>query len=272
MTALDVKGSGFGHDWSWLIGLCLSVAVHIGPGVLLWSAMSEDVDSALFGAIDVELPALALVAPSGETDPAATAEIERAATPAPEPEEPEKVEPPEEPPVAQQPVQPPVAEPQPIEAPTPPPEVAHASIPEPEEMPKSRVEPVQQPQPANDRRQRKHKEQAKSSRRGGERTAALNGSAGLRASGGGGGEADLANFKGRVRARVASRARAARERGIVVVRFIVTAGGGATGIGIVRGASPSLNNAALRAVSGGFPPIPPGLPRAISFTVPISFQ
>ena len=74
------------------------------------------------------------------------------------------------------------------------------------------------------------------------------------------GRAALSNFKGRVRARVAGRARAARGRGTVVVRFTVTSSGGVSGVRVIRGASGALNRAALRAVSGGFPPIPPRPP------------
>lgn len=86
------------------------------------------------------------------------------------------------------------------------------------------------------------------------------------------GAAELAGYKDRVRARVAGRARSPGGSGLVIVRFTVTASGGVAGASIVRGASGALNSAALSAVNGEFPPIPPGLPRSISFTVPIQFR
>lgn len=102
--------------------------------------------------------------------------------------------------------------------------------------------------------------------------------AGKRGGGGGrsaknyAGKAALSNFKGRVRARIARRARSAKGRGTVVVRFTVTAGGGVAGVRVIRSANATLNRAAIQAVRGGFPPIPPGLPRRITFTVPIAFR
>ncbi|MGD9868058.1 MAG: energy transducer TonB [Hyphomicrobiales bacterium] len=84
--------------------------------------------------------------------------------------------------------------------------------------------------------------------------------------------AELAGYKDRVRARVAGRARSPGGSGVVIVRFTVTSSGGVAGASIVRGASGALNSAALSAVRGGFPPIPAGLPRSISFTVPIQFR
>jgi protein TonB len=110
-------------------------------------------------------------------------------------------------------------------------------------------------------------------RRGGSRTRA-----GQRGGGGGGrqsvvaGRATISDFKGRVRARIAGRVRSAKGRGTVIVRFTVTSGGGVTGVRIVRSASAALNSAALRAVRGGFPPIPYGGPRRMTFTIPISFR
>ena len=86
------------------------------------------------------------------------------------------------------------------------------------------------------------------------------------------GTAALSSYKGRVRARVAGRARSPGGSGRVVVRFTVTASGGVSAARVVSGSSAQLNSAALRAVRGGFPPIPPGLPRSISFTLPIQFR
>lgn len=86
------------------------------------------------------------------------------------------------------------------------------------------------------------------------------------------GSASFANYSGRVRSRVAGRAGNPGGAGTVVVRFTVTASGGVASANIVRGASSRLNSAVLRAVRGGFPPIPPGLPRTISFTLPIRFK
>lgn len=104
------------------------------------------------------------------------------------------------------------------------------------------------------------------------------GRAGRRGGGGGkrqskfAGKAAMSNFKGRVRARIARRARSAKGRGTVVVRFILTANGSAKSIRVIRSSNSALNVKALRAVRGGFPPIPPGLPRSITFIVPIAFR
>ena len=86
------------------------------------------------------------------------------------------------------------------------------------------------------------------------------------------GTAALSSYMGRVRARVAGRARSPGGSGTVVVRFTVVASGAVAGARVVRGSSGRLNGAALRAVRGGFPPIPAGLPRRISFTLPIKFR
>ena len=86
------------------------------------------------------------------------------------------------------------------------------------------------------------------------------------------GTASLSSYTGRVRARVAGRARSPGGSGTVVVRFTVVASGAVAGARVVRGSSSRLNGAALRAVRGGFPPIPAGLPRRISFTLPIKFR
>ena len=86
------------------------------------------------------------------------------------------------------------------------------------------------------------------------------------------GTASLSSYMGRVRARVAGRARSPGGSGTVVVRFTVVASGAVAGARVVRGSSSRLNGAALRAVRGGFPPIPAGLPRRISFTLPIKFR
>ena len=86
------------------------------------------------------------------------------------------------------------------------------------------------------------------------------------------GNAAFASYSSRVRSRVFGRARSPGGSGTVVVRFTVTASGGVASASVGRGASGSLNNAALRAVRGGFPPIPPGLPRSLSFTLPIRFR
>ena len=104
------------------------------------------------------------------------------------------------------------------------------------------------------------------------------GVAGRRGGGGGkrqskfAGKAAMSNFKGRVRARIARRAHSAKGRGTVVVRFILTASGSASSVRVIRSTNSALNRAALGAVKGGFPPIPPGLPRKITFTVPIAFR
>ena len=86
------------------------------------------------------------------------------------------------------------------------------------------------------------------------------------------GTAALSSYMGRVRARVAGRARSPGGSGTVVVRFTVVASGAVSGARVVRGSSGRLNSAALRAVRGGFPAIPAGLPRRISFTLPIRFR
>jgi TonB family protein len=127
------------------------------------------------------------------------------------------------------------------------------------------------PKPKKVEKKKKKKEKAKPRQ-------ARKGAAGRRGGGGGkrqsktAGKAAMSNFKGRVRARIASRARSAKGRGKVVVRFILTASGSARSIRVIRSSNSALNSAALRAVRGGFPPIPPGLPRTITFTVPIAFR
>lgn len=129
------------------------------------------------------------------------------------------------------------------------------------------VRPVPEKKPEEAQRakkkQKKRKNNAATTRKGG-------GANGKRA--GVSGSASFANYSGRVRSRVAGRAGSPGGAGTVVVRFTVTASGGVASANIVRGASSRLNSAVLRAVRGGFPPIPPGLPRTISFTLPIRFK
>jgi TonB family protein len=127
------------------------------------------------------------------------------------------------------------------------------------------------PKPKKVEQKERQKEKTKANR-------GRNGTAGRRGGGGGtrqteyAGTAAMTNFKGRVRARIASRAHSAQGRGTVVVRFILTASGSARSVRVIRSSNSALNSPALRAVNGGFPPIPPGLPRSITFTVPIAFQ
>ena len=127
------------------------------------------------------------------------------------------------------------------------------------------------PKSVRDNKKKKRRRKAKRRRRS-EGAAGRRGSSGGRRQSQYAGAAALSNFKGRVRARIAARARSAKGRGTVVVRFTVTASGGVANVRVVRGANSALNSAALRAVRGGFPPIPPGLPRRITFSVPITFK
>ncbi len=104
------------------------------------------------------------------------------------------------------------------------------------------------------------------------RTAGRQGGGGGRGQSRYAGKSALSNFKGRVRARIARRARSAKAHGTVVVRFTVTANGGVANVRVIRSANSALNTAAVQAVRGGFPPIPPSLPNKISFTIPIVFK
>jgi protein TonB len=146
---------------------------------------------------------------------------------------------------------------------------------EPEEKkPNPAVVPEVKPKKPKPKKVEQKKRQKKKAKARKER----NGTAGRRGGGGGkrqskyAGAAAMSNFKGRVRARIASRARSAKGRGTVVVRFVLTASGSAVGVRVIRSSNSALNSTALRAVRGGFPPIPPGLPRRITFTVPIAFR
>jgi periplasmic protein TonB len=147
--------------------------------------------------------------------------------------------------------------------------------PQPKELqnPKKKIKPIPRKKTKVARRINKKKKGRDKARRGRRRSVA-----GRRGGGGGGrasavaGRATISNYKGRVRARIAGRARSARGRGMVVVQFTVTSRGGVTGVRILRSANTVLNNAALRAVRGGFPPIPRGGPRHMTFTIPISFR
>lgn len=131
-----------------------------------------------------------------------------------------------------------------------------------------KVKPKKKPK-QKAKRKVKHKAKARHARKG---------AAGRRGGGGGkrqskyAGKAAMSNFKGRVRARIARRARSGKGRGTVVVRFTLTASGSARNVRVIRSSNSQLNSAALRTVRGGFPRIPPGLPRQITFTVPIAFR
>jgi len=100
-----------------------------------------------------------------------------------------------------------------------------------------------------------------------------------RGSGGGGrqssvsGSAAFSNYRGRVRARIASRIRKpAGLRGRVALRFTIVRTGRAVGARIISSSNTKLNRLALAAVRGNFQAIPPGMPGKITFTIPINFR
>jgi len=87
------------------------------------------------------------------------------------------------------------------------------------------------------------------------------------------GKAAFSNYRGRVRARIASRIRKpAGLRGKVALRFTIIRSGRAIGARIIRSSNTKLNRLALAAVRGNFQAIPPGMPAKITFTVPITFR
>jgi len=100
-----------------------------------------------------------------------------------------------------------------------------------------------------------------------------------RGAGGGGrqksvsGSAAFSNYRGRVRARLASRIRRpAGLKGRVVLRFTIVRSGRATGAHIVKSSNAKLNRLALAAARGSFQAIPRGMPGKITFTIPINFR
>jgi len=109
----------------------------------------------------------------------------------------------------------------------------------------------------------------KAAQRGTSRGASQGSTGGLSASAK---QAVFAKYKARVRSRIVRRVRSTRGRGTVVVRFTIAGGGSVSGSRVVRSSNASLNNAALKAVGGRFPPIPSELPRTITLTVPIAFK
>ncbi|HQF31812.1 MAG TPA: energy transducer TonB, partial [Hyphomicrobiales bacterium] len=110
-------------------------------------------------------------------------------------------------------------------------------------------------------------------RAGGGKAAASAGAGGGGTSREAGGKAAMSNYSGKVRSRIAGRARSPGGRGTVTVRFTVTASGSVSSASVVQSSgSRNLDRAAIVAVKRGFPPIPPGLPRQITFTLPIRFR
>lgn len=223
--------------YHWLIGLALALGVHTLAFALLVSNEGAEIERAAGPVISI---AGSLSDLASEVEPVVQekAEVVEAE------EQKQKVEPEE---TAKQP-----DEKKPIPA----------IVPE--------IKP-KKPKPKKAEQKKKQQKKAESSRE-------RNGRAGRRGGGGGerqskfAGKAAMTNFKGRVRARIARRAHSAKGRGTVVVRFVLTASGSAKGIRVIRSSNSALNVMALRAVKGGFPPIPPGLPRSITFTVPIAFR
>jgi len=121
---------------------------------------------------------------------------------------------------------------------------------------------------------KKKRKTAKRKTKSGKRTAAAR-----RGTGGGGrqssvsGSAAFSNYKGRVRARVASRVRKpVGLKGQVVVRFSIVRSGRVTGAHIIKSTNIKLNRRVVAAVRGSFQAIPPGLPGRITFTIPINFR
>ena len=121
---------------------------------------------------------------------------------------------------------------------------------------------------------KKKTKKAKRKKRAGRKTiAARRGSAGGGRQNSVSGKAAFSNYRGRVRARIASRIRKpAGLRGKVTVRFSIIRSGRASGARIVRSSNTKLNRLALAAVRGNFQSIPPGMPGKITFTVPITFR
>lgn len=302
MTGDSMSGS----KWLWVGGGILSLLAHASVAAILTMAPGQPEEEALIaGGVVAEVAMLGNGAfeavESGNPEDTITPETIEPDVSEPVPQEVTEIQPSEIPPEtteAVQPVDPVVSEPvEELIVPSAEVEIAAVPIPEfkPEIEPKEEIQPVREakkePAKVVERKQPKPKVVKKAGEKGKARQNAtkgeVDGSADVVTTAVGGqkkgnssaaGNAAVSNYPGKVRNKInrAKRRVAGGERGSVVVSFVVSASGQASGIRVARSSGvPALDKAALDSVqrAAPFAEIPAAAGRSSwAFNVPIVFN